>query len=610
VTAGALVIDSYPAAAAATPSSCRTQAAVVTCLFSYNGTDGTDGSAQPFVVPAGVTQVTIEAWGAEGGGADGVANGGLGGYATGTVAVQPGDTLNVRVGGMPQGTTGGYNGGGDAGPAQPLYAAGAGGGATDIRQGGDGLKNRIVVAGGGGGGAVDDDLGPLGSGLVDAADVSGGGGGGPSGATGSLCTYTACGGGGRAHTGGTAGADSACASGGRRGSGGAGCGGGGGGGYFGGGGGGFTDTDCCGLGVIPLDGSGGGGSGHVTPAATGAVDHTGLQFGDGLVRISFPSSSGHGGLRWSTPRPIDTSGAKVTGISCPSPSFCVAVDNAGNAVTDRAGVWSAPTPVADGPLAAVSCASATTCVAVGTVYAHDGLGQAVAVLDRNGAWSPTTVPAVGFSQTLTGVSCVRRRRFCLAVGFDFDGGPGQSTVAQAFDGTAWTPLPAAAQSGYATGDYLWGVSCVHPTLCVAAGFTGDRDDWGDMVETDSGGHWSTVKITDANHIGAPGDLVAVSCPGTTACLAAGPGGYLFDLTDGRWSAPADVDGTAVVSALACADAGRCVAVDGSGRALTLAAGRWSAPVTIDPGHALTAVACPTPRFCAAVDTEGGAIFGT
>lgn len=124
---------------------------------------------QAFVVPAGVTSVTIEAWGAKGG--DGpfycynsmdpascasmTANkGGLGGYAKGTYPVTPGETLSIYVGG--QGSTnyysvytlGGFNGGGLPGPY-----AGGGGGASDVRRGCvTGLDDRIIVAGGGGGG--------------------------------------------------------------------------------------------------------------------------------------------------------------------------------------------------------------------------------------------------------------------------------------------------------------------------------------------------------------------------------------------------------------------------------------------------------------------------
>lgn len=118
-------------------------------VFSYSGAQAF------FVVPPCVGTVTIRAWGAQGENAlVGGATGGLGGYATGTLSVTPGETLYVYVGGQS-----GYNGGGMggingnsvfSGPPIGTYG-GYGGGASDVRQGGSALVNRVAVAGGGGG---------------------------------------------------------------------------------------------------------------------------------------------------------------------------------------------------------------------------------------------------------------------------------------------------------------------------------------------------------------------------------------------------------------------------------------------------------------------------
>src|ERR1700730_10955641 len=98
---GALLVaaSSVPASAAG----CPTVSSRATCTFSYNGTNGSDGSAQSFVVPIGVTQVTIQVWGAAGPdapappGDPAIVNGagGLGGHAGATVPVTPGETLRV-----------------------------------------------------------------------------------------------------------------------------------------------------------------------------------------------------------------------------------------------------------------------------------------------------------------------------------------------------------------------------------------------------------------------------------------------------------------------------------------------------------------------------------
>lgn len=118
---------------------------------------GYTGNVQAFVVPFAVTNIHLEAWGAQGY-STGQNQGGLGGYTSGDYAVNAGDTLYVFVGGA--GTVanlvnvlqgGGYNGGGDGVTWGGANVAGGGGGATDFRVGGQSFADRILVAGGGGG---------------------------------------------------------------------------------------------------------------------------------------------------------------------------------------------------------------------------------------------------------------------------------------------------------------------------------------------------------------------------------------------------------------------------------------------------------------------------
>jgi hypothetical protein len=86
----------------------------------------------------------------------------------------------------------------------------------------------------------------------------------------------------------------------------------------------------------------------------------------------------YSGGTWSDPVSID-SGSELTGVSCPSSTFCVAVDNGGNAFTytgtavDQTGntytyngySWNPPDDVDNGnEFTQVSCHSATFRVAV------------------------------------------------------------------------------------------------------------------------------------------------------------------------------------------------------------------------------------------------------
>ena len=146
-----LAVVASAGSASALPSNC-TGTTTVTCTFAYNGTDGTDGSAQTWTVPVGVTSATFDVEGAEGGGKQrSHFAGGLGGQTTGTLAVIGGSTVTITVGGHGDlGAPGrnGFNGGGEARTAL------SGGGASDVRVGGSTLADRVLVAGGGGGGAA------------------------------------------------------------------------------------------------------------------------------------------------------------------------------------------------------------------------------------------------------------------------------------------------------------------------------------------------------------------------------------------------------------------------------------------------------------------------
>lgn len=229
-------------------------------VFSYTG------AAQDFVVPACALNVTVELWGAQGGGAKCCDNsiqddGGKGGYVKATLAANPGDKWSVYVGGKGATEGGaGWNGGATGGQ----WGAG-GGGASDVRIGGVGLNNRSLVAGGGGGGncgCPEHGAGGAGGALVADAGSNGGGGFTP-------------GGGGTQNAGGVAGSAPGVA-----GSSGVGGGtngspyhvGGGGGGWYGGGG-------------AYAAGGGGGSSYHGN--AMNASTLAGQRAGNGEVRVSW-----------------------------------------------------------------------------------------------------------------------------------------------------------------------------------------------------------------------------------------------------------------------------------------------------------------------------------
>lgn len=268
-----------------------------------------------YIVPEGVTEVIVKAWGAGGGGGRSspgqstypAGPGGGGGFVQGTYAVTPGDTLAMTVGG-----------GGGAGPdlGANRGPGGGGGGYSSVSNSTASLL--LVVAGGGGGGGGSDNVntvdthggaGGAGGGMVGGAGADGGG---SVGAAGSGGSQVAGGigpgdaGDGAAFTGG-AGADSqvetgsgSAVNGGAPGDGGHGgqasavnlndaSGGGGGGGYFGGGGGDHKAKNNGGSG-------GGGGSSYTNSLGSATANEQGnsTNAANG-ADVSYTGTAGRGG---------------------------------------------------------------------------------------------------------------------------------------------------------------------------------------------------------------------------------------------------------------------------------------------------------------------------
>jgi len=157
-----------------------TDNAITAASLKHHETFSYTGGEQKFIVPGGVTQLTVSAHGAAGSGfAVRIYNfPGLPGRVYAVIPVHPRDTLHIFVGGS--GDHGGFNGGGAGSTAPSQSGGGNGGGASDVRESGDMLKDRIIVAAGGGGSG--------GHGEYYSCSAGGGGGGGSSYVEGSAIT--------------------------------------------------------------------------------------------------------------------------------------------------------------------------------------------------------------------------------------------------------------------------------------------------------------------------------------------------------------------------------------------------------------------------------------
>jgi hypothetical protein len=413
VRAGLLVLALAVAAAFAAPASASTSASAV---FAFTG------ASQQWVVPAGVTSVTVDAFGAQGGasgsGTSPAALGGDGAHASGTLPVTPGETLLVMVGGAAPGRgyeSGGFNGGGGSpSTAGSPTVSGGGGGASDVRVSPYGFTERMIVAGGGGGGGgYGYGSGPFASG------GAAGGAGGASAVAGTAGTGITNGGGGggggagTASTGGSAGTASvgsgpgggagglgALGQGGARGSNGApsgGDGGGGGGGYYGGGGGGGGATDS-----ITFNGGGGGGGGggssFVDPGAPNAAVVSGVQTGNGTVTITYPlptSDLSSNGMTFPGTQPQGTASAPQT----------LTITNNGSAPLIVSGLSFAGADASDFFVGSSSCGGqisvASSCqVTVNFAPQSQGSRTGTLTVSSNAASSPQSVNLSGTGGSL------------------------------------------------------------------------------------------------------------------------------------------------------------------------------------------------------------------
>jgi hypothetical protein len=260
--------------------------APITEVFEFTG------SEVEWDVPGGITSMSFEVLGAQGG-----KSGGGGGRVTGNLTEIPGNspnipaTLKIVVGGAGTSnanTPGGFGGGGTSGGDAGVEGSGGGASYVYFNSPSLGLTPLVIAGGGGGRGSGLGSGGGAGGGLVANNGRTGQGVGG----TGGTQTEIGIGGAtnGTAIVASTNGQSILIAESGLYpGMGGTGArtslhgGGGGGGGYYGGGGGGGDEDACCTDG-----GGGGGGSSYTDPAFVADVVHTqGVRPGNGRISITY-----------------------------------------------------------------------------------------------------------------------------------------------------------------------------------------------------------------------------------------------------------------------------------------------------------------------------------
>jgi hypothetical protein len=235
---------------------------------------------------------------------------------------------------------------------------------------------------------------------------------------------------------------------------------------------------------------------------------------------------------WSSPQSIVTKDAGLTGVSCASSTFCVAVTESGDALTYEGKSWSPPTVVfPHGGLDAIACPARSICWALDdTCEASSFNGQ---------KWSaPQAVDndANAVRGTATFLSCPSAA-FCLSVDARGD--------VITYNGNAWSQPKVVPKLAKASA-----VSCSRANTCVAVSVGINNALMYD------GKVWSTSSQKTAG-------LDSVSCSTITFCMAVGIFGDAYLFNGARWSPKIVLDRSSELpfdplALVSCAGRGFCM----------------------------------------------------
>jgi hypothetical protein len=368
--------------------------------------------------------------------------------------------------------------------------------------------------------------------------------------------------------------------------------------------------------ATPAPANGVGSLDAVSCAAPGACTAVGYAFNSAGVQISLAER--WDGVSWTiqvTPNPAGVEADSLVGVSCALASACTAVGSSTTgpgtqvplAETWSGASWSlettpVPTGVMSSSLAAVSCAAADICSAVGSSTAiNSGYGRNLAEQLAGSTWTIATTPAAADDGSLGGVSCTDQYH-CVAVG-----SRNRRPETETWNGIRWRMEPNDLLQGSLTS-----ISCNALEACMAVGRG--------IVASWNGSKWATQPTPDITFSG-------VSCSADSECALVGSDflGARWQPVAERWNGSSwsseDVTGAVAavyssgLSGVSCISSTQCLAVGGStdttvDEQVPLAerwkAGIWSIQPTPAPtaGGSLNAVSCVSAHMCVAVGRTG------
>lgn len=308
------------------------------------------------------------------------------------------------------------------------------------------------------------------------------------------------------------------------------------------------------------------------------------------------------------------------------------------------GTWHAtavhlPAGATAGYLYGVSCTSGTAggCVAVG-YYRKNNHSYPLAQYWHGNGWSLGKLPAIpagGINSALQAISCVTATS-CVATGAYAPNTTNSIGLAEFWNGSTWKafrpPTPATPYS------FLDTVSCATTTYCLAGGAYYTNTDAPVLAELWTGSAWHQVAVRQpALPAQSVTEIDGLSCTSTTTCVMTGDteqfhsngtvtmSTFAEAQTAGAWSltpVPMPAGQQSLLNSVSCTSATSCVASGGVGpytnswtqghaATATWNGSAWTVRVLTPPsgqGSVLWSDTCASATYCVAVGTIG--TFGT
>ena len=327
-----------------------------------------------------------------------------------------------------------------------------------------------------------------------------------------------------------------------------------------------------------------------------------------------------------TPNPAGATSSQLNGVACASSQTCIAVGSstgASGSVT-LAETWNGttwavvttpnPAGASSSQLNGLACHAAASCMAVGSSTDASGTTTTLGETWDGITWAiDTTANKTGSSYSeLLAISCTSATS-CIATGDALHSTSDVVPLVEAFNSPSWT-LESVDVSAGAVDTYLAAVSCPEATACTAVGDSSETL----LSEFWNGTRWKHVLTSPLAQ--TSNTLAAVSCPTATACTEVGT--YLESPSDSQalidswngsaWTMTASTVINSNLAGVSCTSPGVCMAVGdrirGSGTIVAFAesgnGAGWNELNIPNPTGAtdteLSSVACSSASSCTAV----------